>query len=115
VHLHSSSPTAPIIFTCISESEPEFDLAEAGLGRESRAHATAWLAPFPPGPVENEDAVRVSPPAGTRGVTVTRSVLSEPITVMVLAAILEMILTWLIRQSCRNKTCCNESIVCVSR
>jgi hypothetical protein len=60
-----------------------------GLGRESRTQATAWFAPFPPEPVENEVAVRVSPPDGRRGVTVTRSVLREPIIVMILCAILD--------------------------
>jgi hypothetical protein len=60
---------------------------EVGFGRERRAQATAWLAPLPPEPVEKEDAVRVSPPDGTRGVTVTRSVLREPMMVMVLGAI----------------------------
>jgi hypothetical protein len=51
---------------------------------------THWFAPFPPGPVEKEVAVRVSPPDGTRGVTVTRSMLREPMMVMVLGAILRM-------------------------
>ena len=46
--------------------------------REERAQATAWLAPFPPGPVEKEVAVRVSPACGMRGVMVTRSVFREP-------------------------------------
>lgn len=55
-----------------------------GFERESRAVATAWLAPFPPGPVEKEEAVKVSPPEGTRGVTVTRSTFREPIMVIVL-------------------------------
>lgn len=59
-----------------------------GLGRESRALATAWFAPLPPEPVEKEVAVKVSPPEGTRGVRVTRSVLREPIIVIVLDAIL---------------------------
>jgi hypothetical protein len=49
-----------------------------------------WFAPFPPEPVEKEEAVRVSPPDGTRGVTVTRSALREPMMVMVLGAILRM-------------------------
>lgn len=49
-----------------------------------------WFAPFPPEPVEKEDAVRVSPPEGTRGVTVTRSVLRDPMMVMVLGAILKV-------------------------
>lgn len=51
---------------------------------------THWFAPFPPEPVENEEAVRVSPPDGTRGVTVTRSVLREPIMVRILGAILKV-------------------------
>lgn len=55
-----------------------------GFDRESRTHATAWLAPFPPGPVEKDVPVNVSPPAGTRGVMETRSVLREPIMVIVL-------------------------------
>ena len=45
------------------------------------------FAPFPPGPVENEEAVRVSPPEGIRGATVTRSVLREPIIVIVFGPI----------------------------
>ena len=40
--------------------------------------------------------MRVSPPDGTRGVTVTRSVLREPMMVMVLGAILRM--EWVGRQ-----------------
>jgi hypothetical protein len=59
-------------------------------GRERRAQATAWLAPFPPDPVEKDEAVKVSPPDGTRGVTVTRSVLREPIMVMIFGAILKL-------------------------
>jgi hypothetical protein len=51
---------------------------------------THWFAPLPPEPVENEEAVKVSPPDGTRGVTVTRSVLREPMMVMILGAILEL-------------------------
>jgi hypothetical protein len=39
---------------------------------------------LPPEPVENDVAVKVSPPVGTRGVVVTRSVLREPIMVIVL-------------------------------
>ena len=65
-------------------------MAPWGFGRERRAHATAWLAPFPPGPVENDVAVSVSPPEGTRGVIVTRSVLREPITVIILGGMLEI-------------------------
>lgn len=42
------------------------------------------FAPLPPGPVLNEVAVKVSPPEGTRGVSVTKSVLSDPIIVIVL-------------------------------
>ena len=82
-----SSPTAPIIFTEMFE---EFDGEVLRFGRERRAHATAWLAPFPPGPVVNEEPVRVSPPDGTRGVIVTRSMLREPIIVMILSAILKV-------------------------
>ena len=55
--------------------------------RESRTQATAWLAPLPPEPVENEEAVRVSPPVGTRGVVVTRSVFREPIIAIVFCGI----------------------------
>lgn len=51
---------------------------------------THWFAPFPPEPVENEEAVKVSPPEGTRGVTVTRSVLREPMMVMIFGAILKL-------------------------
>ena len=51
---------------------------------------THWFAPLPPEPVENEEAVKVSPPDGTRGVTVTRSVLREPMTVMIFGAILKL-------------------------
>jgi hypothetical protein len=47
-----------------------------------RAHATAWLAPLPPNPVEKEFEVRVSPGPGTRGVRVMKSMLREPITAM---------------------------------
>jgi hypothetical protein len=50
---------------------------------------THWFAPLPPEPVENEEAVKVSPPDGTRGVTVTRSVLREPIMVMIIGDILK--------------------------
>lgn len=82
---NSSSPTAPTILTVISEAGC-WELEE-GFGRERRAQATAWLAPFPPGPVENEVAVRVSPPDGTRGVMVTRSVFREPMTEIVFCAI----------------------------
>lgn len=59
--------------------------AEEGLGfeRERRAHATAWLAPLPPEPVEKELAVSVSPGLGKRLVRVMRSVLREPMTVIV--------------------------------
>lgn len=60
-------------------------LPEGGFGfeRERRAHATAWLAPLPPEPVEKELAVRVSPGLGNRVVRVMRSVLREPMTTMV--------------------------------
>ena len=51
---------------------------------------THWFAPLPPEPVENEEAVKVSPPDGTRGVTVTRSVLREPMMVMIFGAILKL-------------------------
>lgn len=61
-----SRPTDPIIDTFVG-------------GRERRAHATAWLAPLPPGAVWKLLAVKVSPAAGIRGVTVMRSVLREPI------------------------------------
>ena len=71
-------------------SEEWGDLGELaiGLGEERRALATAWLAPLPPEPVEKEVAVKVSPPEGTRGVRVTRSVFREPMIVIVLCAIL---------------------------
>ena len=59
-----------------------------GLGRDNRTQATAWLAPLPPGPVENEVPVKVSPPEGTRVVTFTRSVFKLPIIVIILGAIL---------------------------
>ena len=55
---------------------------EDGLLRERRAHATAWLAPLPPEPVEKEDERRVSPAVGRRGVRVMRSMLREPMIVM---------------------------------
>ena len=45
---------------------------------ESRAQATAWLAPFPPGKVVNEVAFRVSPGDGSRAARVVMSTLSEP-------------------------------------
>ena len=48
--------------------------------RESRAQATAWLAPLPPKPISKDSLVRVSPATGTRGVRVTRSTVREPIT-----------------------------------
>lgn len=69
--------------------EAEAEEADLGLGRERRAQATAWLAPLPPEPVEKEEAVKVSPPAGTRGVSVTRSVFREPMMEMVFDAILD--------------------------
>ena len=47
--------------------------------RESRAQATAWFAPLPPGSVWKEVAVRVSPAEGRRGVYVVRSMFREPI------------------------------------
>jgi hypothetical protein len=40
--------------------------------------------------VEKDDAVRVSPPEGIRGVTVTKSMLREPMMVIVLGAILKL-------------------------
>lgn len=82
---NSSAPTDPIIFTAIS-SLASLAAADEGLGRHSRAQATAWLAPLPPGPVWNDVPVKVSPPEGTRGVTVTRSVFREPIMVIVFSA-----------------------------
>ena len=60
---NSSWPTAPTILTVMSEVGGEVD--EEGFERDRRAQATAWFAPFPPAPVENEVAVMVSPPAGT--------------------------------------------------
>ena len=57
---------------------------------ELDAWGTHWFAPFPPGPVEKEDAVRVSPPEGTRGVTVNKSMLREPMMVIVLGAMLKL-------------------------
>ena len=68
---NSSDPTAPTILI-LMEDWAEREEVDLGFWRERRAHATAWLAPLPPEPVENEDAVNVSPPEGTRGVTVTR-------------------------------------------
>lgn len=65
--------------------------AEMGLGRERREQATAWLAPFPPGPVWKECAVRVSPGDGMRGVVVTRSMFKEPITEMTFFAAISMV------------------------
>ena len=58
---------------CDSEFELGFGV---GRDREERAQATAWLAPFPPGPVVKDVAVSVSPARGMRGVRVTRSALT---------------------------------------
>ena len=43
-----------------------------------RAHATAWLAPLPPGAVKKLCPVRVSPGAGSRGTRATKSMLMLP-------------------------------------
>lgn len=77
---NESAPTAPTIFTVVSDGAP-------GDSRERRQAATAWFAPLPPGTVEKELEVRVSPGWGRRRVTVTRSVLREPIMVIVLGDI----------------------------
>ena len=61
----SSSPTAPTKRT----SAP------------SRAAATAWFAPFPPGTWSSLAPVSVSPGLGRRGTVATRSRLIEPTTV----------------------------------
>ena len=53
-----------------------------GRGRESLAQAAAWLAPLPPGEMEKELDVRVSPGCGWRGTYETRSMLREPRTVI---------------------------------
>src|SRR3990167_10111597 len=45
-----------------------------------RAEATAWLAPLPPGTVENVWPIRVSPARGKRLARVTRSMFKLPIT-----------------------------------
>lgn len=55
---------------------------------DRRAQATAWLQPLPPQPVEKEVALRVSPGRGRRGVRVMRSVLREPMMVIVGVGIL---------------------------
>lgn len=55
---------------------------------DRRAQATAWLQPLPPQPVEKEVALKVSPGRGRRGVRVMRSVLREPMTVIVGVGIL---------------------------
>src|SRR5262249_47467887 len=47
----------------------------------SRAAATAWFAPFPPGPREHVAPVTVSPARGSRAARTTRSRLIEPTTV----------------------------------
>ena len=52
------------------------------LDLDRRAHATAWLAPLPPEPVEKDWDISVSPPEGRRVVRVIRSVFREPITVI---------------------------------
>lgn len=91
-----SAPTAPTIRTVISEWAP----AES---RDKRQAATAWFAPFPPGAVENDFDVSVSPGCGKRLVTVTRSVFSEPTTVIVLGGISGLISVrmWTSRRVCR--------------
>lgn len=88
---NKSSPTAPIIFTCTAEVIEEICFL-FGRDRAIRAHATAWFAPLPPFPVLNALAVSVSPPDGTLGVVVTRSVFSDPMMVMVLVAIVSAVL-----------------------
>jgi hypothetical protein len=45
-----------------------------------RAAATAWLAPFPPGTVENPLPATVSPGKGSRATRATRSMLRLPTT-----------------------------------
>lgn len=77
---NGSSPIAPTIFTI---ADAALGVWTAFLERESLAHATAWLAPFPPEFTLKEEAERVSPAWGTRGVKVVRSTLSEPIMVMI--------------------------------
>ncbi len=67
---NTSFPTAPTMRT----SAP------------SRAAATAWFAPFPPGPRENDAPVTVSPARGSRSLRTTRSRLIEPTTVSLGAA-----------------------------
>jgi len=52
-------------------------------GRDNRAQATAWFAPFPPNPVSKDVTRRVSPAEGTRGVRVMKSMFREPITAIV--------------------------------
>ena len=81
----SLSPRLPIIETFTSEVAGERE------DLESRDEATAWLAPFPPGWMENEVPVRVSPAEGTRAVVETRSTFREPITVIFLGAILKVL------------------------
>src|SRR5918999_1308703 len=61
-----SPPTAPISVT----SAP------------SRAHATAWFAPLPPGTRANVAPVTVSPARGSRSQRATRSRLIDPTTVI---------------------------------
>lgn len=61
---NASAPTHPIIVTAAP----------------SRAAATAWFAPLPPGKVPNSAPVNVSPTWGRRGVFTTRSMLRLPTT-----------------------------------
>jgi hypothetical protein len=52
------------------------------VGTPRRAHATAWLAPLPPGAVKKLCPVRVSPGEGSRGTRATKSMLMLPKTTM---------------------------------
>jgi len=48
----------------------------------SRAHWTAWLAPFPPDAVRNPVPATVSPGLGARSVVAIRSIIKLPTTKM---------------------------------
>ena len=48
----------------------------------SRAHATAWFAPLPPGTRANVAPPTVSPGSGSRSTRATRSRFTEPTTVI---------------------------------
>ena len=50
------------------------------VGAASRAAATAWLAPLPPGRTSRPAAASVSPCAGSRGTWITRSAFALPST-----------------------------------